>query len=105
MSSLDSAGSVDIADCIFCANHRLEVCKECEFDGREDNDTTFGSLVLTQSAKFDPNPIRGPLDLPATTTNKEGVIQCKKHANPDCKQCYGWKKQLTKLHKEAKKAR
>ncbi|KAG8767877.1 hypothetical protein FRC12_005963 [Ceratobasidium sp. 428] len=94
MSSLDSGGSVDIADCIFCANHRLEACTECSFDGREDNDTTFG---------FDPID-REPLDLPATQTNKDGVIQCKKHANPDCKQCYGWKKQLTKLHRDAKKA-
>ncbi|KAF8601875.1 hypothetical protein BDV93DRAFT_524439 [Ceratobasidium sp. AG-I] len=95
MSSLGSTGSIEIADCLFCANHKLEVCRECEFDGREDNDLTFG---------FEPAPARGSLDLPATTANKDGVIQCKKHANPDCRQCYGWKKQLTKLHKEAKKA-
>ncbi|KAG9074702.1 hypothetical protein FS749_013702, partial [Ceratobasidium sp. UAMH 11750] len=54
---------------------------------------------------FDPAPGRAPLDLPATNITKDGVLQCKKHANPDCKQCYGWKKQLTKLHREAKKAK
>ncbi|QRV82237.1 hypothetical protein RhiJN_10252 [Ceratobasidium sp. AG-Ba] len=96
MSSLGSAASIEVADCLFCANHKLEVCRECEFDGREDNDFALG---------FDPSPERGSLELAATTTNKDGEIVCKKHANVDCKQCYNWKKQLTKLHKDAKKAK
>ena len=96
MSSLGSAGSVELNDCLFCSNHRLEVCKECELDSREDNDLTFG---------FDPAPTRAPLELPPLSSNKDGVLQCKKHSNPECKQCFGWKKQLQKLHTAAKKAK
>ncbi|CAE6376406.1 unnamed protein product [Rhizoctonia solani] len=96
MSSLGSNQSVEVNDCLFCANHKLEVCQECEFDAREDNDLTFG---------FDPNPARSSLELPAWSTNKDGMLQCKKHSNMDCRQCFGWKKQIQKLHTAAKKAK
>ncbi|KAB5589377.1 hypothetical protein CTheo_7175 [Ceratobasidium theobromae] len=95
MSSLDSARSIEINNCLFCANHRLEVCRECDIDEREGNDGTFG---------FDPID-RGTLALPTLSTNKDGVLQCKKHSNPECNLCFGWKKQLTKLHAAAKKAK
>ncbi|KAG8742453.1 hypothetical protein FRC10_001423 [Ceratobasidium sp. 414] len=60
---MSSAETVEIADCVVCASHRLEVCGECDFDGREDNDLTFG---LEPSA-------RAPLDIPATSANKDGA--------------------------------
>ncbi|CEL63314.1 hypothetical protein RSOLAG1IB_05358 [Rhizoctonia solani AG-1 IB] len=64
MSSLGSNQSIEVNDCLFCSNHKLEVCQECEFDAREDNDLTFG---------FDPNPARTSLELPAWSTNKDGM--------------------------------
>ena len=66
---------------------------------------------------------RESLELPMSTQNKDGVWQCKKHGSTgmhayaqasqgvpdhvfsaDCNLCYGWKKQLSKLHTKAKKA-
>ncbi|WWD20681.1 hypothetical protein CI109_105157 [Kwoniella shandongensis] len=88
-----SNSSIEINDALFC-EHGLEVCKTCEFDGREDNDAMMG---------FDPKP-RAPLELPAHyKNNKDGSVMCKAHANPNCKSCFGWKKQITKLHKDGKK--
>ncbi|KAJ9091598.1 hypothetical protein QFC20_007599 [Naganishia adeliensis] len=47
---------------------------------------------------------RDPLTLPAYTVNaKDGSIQCKKHSNSNCSTCFGWKKQLSKLHKDGVK--
>lgn len=36
-----STSSIDINDAIFC-EHGQEVCKECNFDAREENDAFFG---------------------------------------------------------------
>ncbi|KAF8317513.1 uncharacterized protein EI90DRAFT_3056712 [Cantharellus anzutake] len=77
-----------------CAAHLQEVCADCDYDGREDNDAFFGLDTID----------RDPLNIPNASTNKEGVYQCKKHSNPKCPQCFGWKKQIQKLQKEAKKA-
>ncbi|OCF33704.1 hypothetical protein I316_04778 [Kwoniella heveanensis BCC8398] len=47
---------------------------------------------------------RGPLELPAHFKNaKDGSYMCKAHGNANCKSCFGWKKQITKLQKEGKK--
>ncbi|EJT51247.1 hypothetical protein A1Q2_02287 [Trichosporon asahii var. asahii CBS 8904] len=52
---------------------------------------------------FDPMP-RAPLELPAYYRNaKDSNIVCKQHGNVECKACFNWKKNITKLHKEAKK--
>ncbi|KAI9633513.1 uncharacterized protein MKK02DRAFT_38166 [Dioszegia hungarica] len=52
---------------------------------------------------FDPLP-RDPIELPPHYKNaKDGSVMCKAHANPSCKSCFGWKKQINKLHKEGKK--
>ncbi|KAF6756468.1 hypothetical protein DFP72DRAFT_989813 [Ephemerocybe angulata] len=100
--------TVEIADAIFCT-HFKEQCDECNFDGREDNDGFFG---------FDFTD-RAPLDCPPGTLNKDGVYQCKKHGSAgqfvaprsglvtpkcQCRQCYGWKKQITRARTAAKKA-
>ncbi|KAK1923081.1 hypothetical protein DB88DRAFT_330980 [Papiliotrema laurentii] len=93
-SPTDTEKSIEVNDALFC-EHALEVCKTCEFDGREDNDAMMG---------LDPAP-RGPIELPPYFKNsKDGQIMCKAHANTNCKSCFGWKKQITKLHKEGKKA-
>ncbi|GHJ90176.1 hypothetical protein NliqN6_6578 [Naganishia liquefaciens] len=96
VSPADSTSSLDINDAIFC-EHGKEVCNDCNFDAREENDSFFG-FDLTA---------RDPLSLPAYTVNaKDGSIQCKKHSSSSCTTCFGWKKQLAKLHKEgAKKAK
>ena len=92
-SPTDSTSSIEINDALFC-EHGKEVCEPCGFDGREDNDCVMG---------FDPAP-RAPLDLPAYYRNaKDQSIVCKAHANHDCKQCFNWKKTISKLHKEGKK--
>lgn len=78
---------------MFC-QHGQEVCKECDFDGREDNNLVFG---------FDATN-REPMSVPAFSVAKDGTINCKKHGNGSCTQCFGWKKQITKLNREAKKA-
>jgi hypothetical protein len=39
---------VEINDCLFC-EHGLEVCKQCEFDGREGTSRLFGSLSSSPS--------------------------------------------------------
>ncbi|KAJ7076762.1 hypothetical protein B0H15DRAFT_790275 [Mycena belliarum] len=115
--------TIEINDALFCP-HFKEVCGECAFDGREENDAFFG---------FDPIE-REALLAPAAIVNKDGVYQCKKHAatgewfalsapgRPSapfvlrvciplvtvpplrCTQCYGWKKQITRARAAAKKA-
>jgi len=94
--SADAAGTgnLEVNDCVFC-QHGKEVCNDCDFDGREENDTFFG---------LDPKE-RSPMELPPSIVNKAGVYQCKKHGNSGCNQCYGWKKQITKLQREATKNR
>ncbi|GFZ48117.1 hypothetical protein JCM24511_05865 [Saitozyma sp. JCM 24511] len=92
-SPTDSANSIEVNDALFC-EHSLEVCKQCEFDAREDNDAMMG---------LDPAP-RQPLELPAHyKSNKDGSVMCKQHGNSNCKSCFGWKKQIMKLQKEFKK--
>ncbi|KAF9558596.1 hypothetical protein CPC08DRAFT_743313 [Agrocybe pediades] len=85
--------TVEINDAIFCT-HFKEVCTECDFDGREENDAFFG---------YDPIDREG-IDCPPATQNKDGVYQCKKHGSTSCNQCYGWKKQINRARTAAKKA-
>ncbi|KAJ3996647.1 hypothetical protein F5050DRAFT_1807537 [Lentinula boryana] len=88
-----SPATIEINDAIFC-QHFKEVCSACEYDGREENDAFFG---------FDPIDREG-IEAPAASVNKDGNYQCKKHALTACNQCYGWKKQITRLRIQAKKA-
>ncbi|KAF9458394.1 hypothetical protein BDZ94DRAFT_1325564 [Collybia nuda] len=85
--------TVEINDAVFCT-HFKEVCTDCDFDGREENDAFFG---------YDPIDREG-IEAPASTTNKEGIYQCKKHGSTGCNQCYNWKKMLTRARTVAKKA-
>ncbi|KAF9652564.1 hypothetical protein BDM02DRAFT_3266272 [Thelephora ganbajun] len=89
-----SAATVEIADALFCQNHLKEVCEDCNYDGREDNDTFYG---------FDPIDREG-LEPPQVSTNKDGQYCCKKHGSPSCNQCFGWKKQINRARTAAKKA-
>ncbi|KAJ4482596.1 hypothetical protein J3R30DRAFT_3656592 [Lentinula aciculospora] len=88
-----SPATIEINDAIFC-QHYKEVCAVCGYDGREENDAFFG---------FDPIDREG-IEASAATLNKDGNYQCKKHALTGCNQCYGWKKQITRLRTQAKKA-
>ncbi|PSR87351.1 hypothetical protein PHLCEN_2v5168 [Hermanssonia centrifuga] len=90
----EPAASVEINDALFCQQHLKEVCADCSFDGREENDAFFG---------FDPID-RESLEVPTSSPNKEGAYQCKKHSSTTCNQCFGWKKQLTRARAAAKKA-
>ncbi|KAF8157213.1 hypothetical protein B0H34DRAFT_783303 [Crassisporium funariophilum] len=85
--------TVEVNDAVFCT-HLKEVCTDCSFDGREENDGFFGFDF------FD----RDPIECPTSTQNKEGAYQCKKHGSAGCTQCYGWKKQITRARTAAKKA-
>ncbi|KAK7029647.1 hypothetical protein VNI00_014345 [Paramarasmius palmivorus] len=85
--------TIELNDALFCT-HFKEVCEDCGYDGREDNDAFFG---------FDPIDREG-IEAPAATLSKDGVYQCKKHGSAGCNQCYGWKKQITRLRTAAKKA-
>ncbi|KAG8863968.1 hypothetical protein FRB96_006841 [Tulasnella sp. 330] len=91
--SAGSANTIEVNDCVFC-QHGKEVCSDCDYDGREENDGFFGLE----------NKERDPLEMPTSTINKAGVYQCKKHGTGNCGQCFNWKKQITKLHREAAKA-
>ncbi|KAJ7511494.1 hypothetical protein B0H11DRAFT_1951845, partial [Mycena galericulata] len=62
--------TIEINDALFCS-HFKEVCADCAFDGREENDTFFG---------FDPVDREG-IEAPPATVTKDGVYQCKKHAS------------------------
>ncbi|GAW04186.1 hypothetical protein F5879DRAFT_1021424 [Lentinula edodes] len=88
-----SPATIEINDALFC-QHYKEVCAICGYDGREENDAFFG---------FDPIDREG-IEAPSATINKDGDYQCKKHALTACNQCYGWKKQITRLRTQAKKA-
>ncbi|KAF9447569.1 hypothetical protein P691DRAFT_802206 [Macrolepiota fuliginosa MF-IS2] len=89
-----SAATVEVADALFCQTHLKEVCTECDYDGREDNDAFYG---------YDPID-REAIECPALSTNKDGVYQCKKHGSATCTQCFGWKKQINRARTAAKKA-
>ncbi|KAE9391846.1 hypothetical protein BT96DRAFT_858855, partial [Gymnopus androsaceus JB14] len=98
--------TVEINDAIFC-QHFKEVCSDCGYDGREENDAFFGFDFIDREG----------IEAPAAIVNKDGNYQCKKHALTgksiilfgfgtlsQCNQCYGWKKQITRLRTQAKKA-
>ncbi|KIM38004.1 hypothetical protein M413DRAFT_30421 [Hebeloma cylindrosporum] len=85
--------TIEINDAIFCT-HFKEVCTDCSFDGREENDSFFGYDFIDREG----------IDCPPATQNKEGVYQCKKHGSTACNQCYGWKKQINRARTAAKKA-
>jgi len=93
MSENPQTATIEVNDAIFCEQHKLEVCTDCSYDGREENDTFFG---------YDSKD-RDPLELPPYIVTKEGKVQCKKHANAGCAQCMGWKKQIQRLRVKAKK--
>ncbi|KAF8324526.1 hypothetical protein F5887DRAFT_178012 [Amanita rubescens] len=88
-----AAATVEINDAMFCQAHLKEVCGDCNYDGREDNDSFFG---------FDTIQREGLECL--GSPNKDGVYQCKKHGSSACNQCFGWKKQITRAINAAKKA-
>jgi len=94
MSEVVAAPSVEICDALFCKQHIKEVCSDCSFDGREDNDAFYG---------FDPIDREG-LEPPNVSTDKNGEYQCKKHGSATCTQCFGWKKQINRARTAAKKA-
>jgi len=85
--------TIEINDAIFCT-HFKEVCTECSFDGREENDSFYGLDSID----------REPIECPTSTANKDGIYQCKKHGSAGCNQCYGWKKQINRAIMQAKKA-
>ncbi|KZS97130.1 hypothetical protein SISNIDRAFT_482067 [Sistotremastrum niveocremeum HHB9708] len=85
---------VEINDAQFCQAHMKEVCDACPIDLREENDSFFGFDFIDREG----------IEPPTSTTNKDGVWQCKKHGSAECNQCYGWKKQITRLRAAAKKA-
>ncbi|KAF5348350.1 hypothetical protein D9758_010944 [Tetrapyrgos nigripes] len=89
-----SCQTVEINDAVFCSQHTKEVCEDCSYDGREENDGFFGFDFIDREA----------LEAPAVTMNKDGQYQCKKHASTACNQCFGWKKQITRARTAAKKA-
>jgi len=91
---MSGIATVEINDAIFCQSHLKEVCNTCPYDGREENDSFYG---------FDPIDREG-IDAPASSQTKDGDWQCKKHGSTTCNQCYGWKKQITRLRAAAKKA-
>ncbi|KZV76617.1 hypothetical protein PENSPDRAFT_679967 [Peniophora sp. CONT] len=93
MAEVAPASSVEINDALFC-QHFKEVCTECDVDNREENDAFFG---------LDPKPREG-IEAPPASQTKDGIWQCKKHGSTTCNQCYGWKKQITRLQVAAKKA-
>ncbi|KAF8885333.1 hypothetical protein BD779DRAFT_1533950 [Infundibulicybe gibba] len=85
--------TIEINDAMFCP-HFKEVCSDCGCDLREENDSFYGLDSIDREG----------IEAPASTQNKEGVYQCKKHGSAGCTQCYGWKKQLNRAHVAAKKA-
>ncbi|KAJ6502748.1 hypothetical protein C8R47DRAFT_1106668 [Mycena vitilis] len=114
ISTAPAAATIEINDLMLCS-HFKEVCADCNFDGREENDAFFG---------FDPIDREG-IEAPPAIVNKDGVYQCKKHAlagallssfcywvfsddlfsvRVACNQCYGWKKQINRARTAAKKA-
>ncbi|KAJ3524089.1 hypothetical protein NMY22_g11157 [Coprinellus aureogranulatus] len=92
MAEVAAPTTVEINDAIFC-QHFKEQCTDCDFDGREENDSFFGFDTID----------RAPIECPASAQNKDGVYQCKKHGSAGCNQCYGWKKQITRARTAAKK--
>ncbi|KAH8823164.1 hypothetical protein DL96DRAFT_1616839 [Flagelloscypha sp. PMI_526] len=86
--------TVEINDFVFCSEHLKEVCSDCSYDGREENDGFYGFEFIEREG----------IDAPNVSTNKDGVYQCKKHGSPTCNQCFGWKKQITRARTAAKKA-
>ncbi|KAF9041542.1 hypothetical protein BJ165DRAFT_1530256 [Panaeolus papilionaceus] len=88
------SATVEVNDAVFCASHLKEVCTECDCDMREENDSFYGLDTID----------REPIECPTSSTNKDGVYQCKKHGSTTCNQCYGWKKQITRAQVAAKKA-
>ncbi|KAH9026307.1 hypothetical protein EDB83DRAFT_2425807 [Lactarius deliciosus] len=94
MSEVATPSTIEINDAVFCLSHLKEVCTDCNADLREENDGFFG---------FDSIDREG-IEAPTSTTNKDGVYQCKKHGSAECNQCYGWKKQITRSRAAAKKA-
>ncbi|KAJ3888328.1 hypothetical protein GG344DRAFT_53839 [Lentinula edodes] len=89
-----SPATIEINDALFCQHYKEVVSTKFRYDGREENDAFFG---------FDPIDREG-IEAPSATINKDGDYQCKKHALTACNQCYGWKKQITRLRTQAKKA-
>jgi len=90
----DTAKTAEINDAVFCLEHFKEVCTNCDVDLREENDGFFGFDFIDREG----------IEAPSTGQNKDNVYQCKKHSQTTCNQCYGWKKQITRLRAAAKKA-
>ncbi|KAH8981484.1 hypothetical protein EDB92DRAFT_533746 [Lactarius akahatsu] len=94
MSDDATPSTAEINDAVFCLSHFKEVCTDCGTDLREENDGFFGFDFIDREG----------IEAPATGRDKDGAYQCKKHSSATCNQCYGWKKQITRLRAAAKKA-
>ncbi|SCZ96723.1 BZ3500_MvSof-1268-A1-R1_Chr4-1g06656 [Microbotryum saponariae] len=92
ISSTDSSSSIEIGDGYQFCLHGKERCAECQVDFREDNSFTAGLDPIDREA------IEIDYHL-----NKDGIPACKKHKMVECKNCYGFKKQINKLNKDAAK--
>ncbi|KAH7174991.1 uncharacterized protein B0J16DRAFT_388818 [Fusarium flagelliforme] len=86
--------TIEISDLTVCQQHVLEVCDDCQVDGREDNDGFYGFDGLDRDA----------VELPPVTLNENGEYQCDKHQSESCSQCFCWKKKIGRARKEAKMA-
>ncbi|KAH8075996.1 hypothetical protein BXZ70DRAFT_710544 [Cristinia sonorae] len=91
---MSEVATVEINDALFCQAHLKEVCAACSYDGREENDGFYGFDTMD----------RDGIEAPTSSQTKDGEWQCKKHGSTTCNQCYGWKKQITRLRAAAKKA-
>ncbi|KAH6886832.1 hypothetical protein B0T10DRAFT_563067 [Thelonectria olida] len=86
------SATVEINDAVFCQDHLQEVCEECACDLREDNDAFYGFNSID----------RASLQCPPVAMN-DGYYTCEAHSSGNCSLCFGWKKQILKAQKEAKR--
>jgi len=93
-TALAEVATVEIGEAVFCKPHYLELCSDCDFDGREENDAYFSFDSIDREALVAPKELQ----------LKDGVYQCKKHSSATCNTCFGWKKAIQKRQKDAKKA-
>ncbi|KAJ4007512.1 hypothetical protein NW752_010171 [Fusarium irregulare] len=61
--------TVLINDFVLCQEHILEVCDDCNFDLREENDAFYGYDSIDRDA----------VEVPPVTLADDGSYQCDKH--------------------------
>ncbi|RFN48418.1 hypothetical protein FIE12Z_7329 [Fusarium flagelliforme] len=86
--------TIEISDLVVCEEHIVEVCDDCQIDGREDNDAFYG--FHSQD--------RDPVEVSPVTRTEDGLYQCDKHQSQSCSQCFCWKKKVVRAIREAKMA-